>query len=339
MRRVGVRSPPHGRRSHRLSNGQLECRFGSTVDQRRCRRELRKRPIFADLLIDTAGETWDPRSPVLRQRFEVDVAGADLPDFLVRNQGYIGVKFSGEALAVHGAPGRISYAATAELATQIERLAPRRCSLSWHDGQWHHEIMGDPDRVRVRLLGLMLKARERLSRRYLLQPRNLASLVPSHRYARLLGLWRERAGQIDLQADRTTLNEVTNGKFLFVEPDTDRGFLKFTAIGPGNEMYRDKAWADRFNNGPVEVQPDMNFGAWVANGYRSVLASREPELSDIDAVVHDPRIQISRHYTFSRLILPLTAANGTRRLLSAPLADNSIRLGIEPDEEVHRILP
>ena len=292
-----------------------------------------------DILIDLAGETWDVHSPALRARYQTDVSSTALPDFLVRNHGYIRMVVSSDTLAVRGAPSRVSYATLAELTNQIETLAPRRCALSWFNGQWHHEVFPDPNRIRTRLLDLMLQSRESNQQRYLLQPRALSTLPATHRYARLLAFWKERAGYIDLQADGHNVTNVTNGKFLLVGPDQDSGVLKFSAIGPGNEMYRDKGWANRFNNGPVEVQPDIRFGAWIANGYRDTLAALEPQLTDIDAVVHDPRCQITRHYTFSRLLLPIWTKDGATRLLSAPLADSGIRLGIEPQEKVHRIIP
>lgn len=284
---------------------------------------------MANIIIDPAGEVWDANSGRLRMRYQVPISSAALPDYLIRNNGFIGIVQRERWCALRGAPGRISYAAFGRALEVIEECRPERISLSWFDGAWNDEIETSAQRAGKRLLALMLQLRSQSQQSYLSQPRDLASLTATHHHARILAMWRDAGGRIDPQADLEKIRAATRDKFLIVRHDRRIKALCFTAIGGYLDVYRDTKWGQVFNGNRVEAQPDARYGAWIANGYREALVAGQPQLSDIDAVVTDARSGDTLHHRYARLTLPIEGHGGERHLLSAPLTDASIDLSVK----------
>jgi hypothetical protein len=63
--------------------------------------------------------------------FHVPISSKALPDYLVRNMGFISLKISRDSVVIRGTPALISYAAFSVGLELIEDAAPRRLALSW----------------------------------------------------------------------------------------------------------------------------------------------------------------------------------------------------------------
>jgi hypothetical protein len=205
-----------------------------------------------------------------------------------------------------------------------------RAALMWFDGGWHDDTFfgSDVGKAKKQLLSLMLSQPRRANSHYVSYPRSIHTMPAKHPHGRLFAYWQSKSGRIDKDKDAEAIYELTSGKFLVVR-DHRNGQLSFSAIGKGLIVYRDISWVTQFQGGPVEEQPDYNYGTWVANGYRDAFANRRPQLADFDAVVRDARNGNSQHHRYSRLLLPITPASGELQLLSAPRADTSIDLSLE----------
>jgi len=282
-----------------------------------------------NILIDTTGTVWDEQSGNLRMHFHAPISSKALPDYLVRNMGFIGLKISRDSVLIRGTPALISYAAFGVASEFIEDANPRRLALQWFDGGWHDETYfgADITRAKRHLLNLMFKQRRR-GRQYLSYPRELGSISLNHPHSKLLAYWNDNGGKIDPVVDHETIYNITDGKFLAVDA-IDGQQLRFSTIGTGLTVYRDNSWAKQYSGGTVENQPDYNYGCWVAEGYREAFAHRQPGVSDYDAIVHDTRNGNVQHHRYTRLILPIQTRSGALQLLSAPRGDSSIDLSFK----------
>lgn len=281
------------------------------------------------VLIDTTGKVWDERSGGLRIKFNASITSRALPDYLIRNMGYIGLRVMGDSIAVRAAPALASYAAFSMLVELVEANPVRRSALRWFDGGWNDEtfFQDSGSSAKKRLLQLMLSHRRNRGLNYLSYPRELATIAPNHPHARLLAYWRDVGGKFDARTNQATLYQLTDGKFLTIER-LDNGKLAFSSIGKGLTVYRDNSWATQFSGSAVEDQPDYNYGQWIEKGYREAFAKREPIVCDYDAVVNDARNGNSQHHRYTRLLLPIETQDGLE-LLSAPRADSTIDLTLE----------
>ena len=97
-------------------------------------------------------------------------------------------------------------------------------------------------------------------------------------------------------------------------------------------MYR-SGWAANAEGMPVDEQPDFLYGRSVANGWRENLLMNEPHLSDVDAIISDPKDGTQFRGLYSRLTLPVPAPGGGTMLLSASLLDPKINLRVHFQEQ------
>lgn len=289
-------------------------------------------------LIDRDGEVWDAQSGRLRSLYHVPLGLSpngtrNFVDFLVRNAGFVAVGQTGNNYAVSAAPGSVSLTCYLATGQQIGDDASR-VSLSWYDGQWHHEIHGGRDRAMKRLLALMGEhAGSGNLNRHLSVVREVVNANLTDHHVELLSLWRDRSGMIDLRRDGETLHNVTLGKFLFTARDTETSRLVFSGIGQGYELYNDESWQQKSYGRRVEDQPDVRYGTWVANCYREAMLANEPTLMSVDAVVSDPKQGERRRMQYTRLTLPCIDRQGRTHLLSASVVDYGIDLRIEAHQE------
>lgn len=270
-------------------------------------------------LVDPTGVVWDAGSGRLRMQYHSRTDSKALPDYLVRNHGYVEIVCSAHGCSLRFAPGQLNYDCYVSTIGIIEDRCQARATIAWYDGQWHYELVRGPRELAKRFLALKLEHAEKRHDRYFILPRSISSIDQCHQHAKLLDYWRACAGRIDIERCRESISNITNGKYLAVSRDEATGSLQFKEIGRGLVTYQDSKWADHFRGMPVEYQPDMRYGAWIANTFRQALVVGQPEFSEVEAVVASGTDGSLVHHIYTRLILPIENDRGSRELLSAPL--------------------
>ncbi len=277
-------------------------------------------------LITPDGEIISASPDVLRRRFGNVVSDAALAGFAIRNLGYAGVACDRQSLALRITPSRLKLAALQCLHRVLGELAPRRVSISWYDGAWHHEVLPGVVAARSRLGHLIASARKDAGpAKYIVEPRALSSLPMQHPFAELVGLWRAQSNQIDFGAHRHILDGSIAGRYSLIGVERASGQAYFHRIGPGYALYN-HGRAERLAGLRVDDQPDIVYGRAVSNCYRVAAASVAPQINDVDTYIVDPAANRVRRGRYQRLALPLPSSENTAWVLSATLLSDSIDL-------------
>ncbi|MGI9423876.1 MAG: hypothetical protein ACR2PA_11825 [Hyphomicrobiaceae bacterium] len=284
------------------------------------------------LLIDQSGDVWDANAPQLRRQYGAPLLSQSFPDFLVRNAGFASLAVAANGCIVRASPGRLQYATFVALLAALEDHRPHRISLCWFDGAWHRELYATNIEPSTAIFGrqlfaLMIRLRDKDGRQFRFEPRPLDNLPSRHPLAHLIDKWRANAEAVEPGIDREVINTKASGKFLIVRHDPADSRLKFTEFGPGWEIYQDRSWLEKCVDQPVEDQPDIQYGRWIANFYRNAMLTNQPTLSDVDVVVRDIGGGTEKRIRYTRLTLPMKSASGEKLLLSTPHVDPSIDLG------------
>ena len=275
-------------------------------------------------LITPTGELIATDPATLRCRTGAIVADDGMDGFLIRNMGYASFARNGDTIAVRFAPGRLTLAAYTRLAELLEDCRPRRVSISSYCGQWQYEIIPGVQQALERMARLLATARgDGGARFYIAEPRAVSNLPPDHPFAKLIARWRVGGGKLKLTDERDVLEGAIGGRYSIVAVDRQTGQAVFKALGSGYELY-DQGWTERFVGQRVDDQPDIAYGRSVANCYRAAIAGNRPQLTDVDAIIRNPKLCRSLHGRYKRLALPLATHNDEALLLSTTLLDHSI---------------
>ena len=287
------------------------------------------------ILIDSRGVTWHP-DDWYRQAAGT-VAPQDVTDFAVRNLGCVLVVLKSNFMTVRIAPGRTKTSTVLALLKLLEPYRSSRFGLTWHDDQWHHEILPDGKRLATRVLGLVARHSSENDQRFLALERPVASLSDQNQLTQVIQLWRHFGGTLDLNRYDQTLHELLNGRFTVSSLESDTSRLLFSQVGNGYVMYTNN-FSTLAVGQRVENQPDAIYGRFVANGLREAAIRNEPMLNDIDALVRSPGRQEQR-IRYTRLTLPVIGPENRRQLLSATLLNGSIDLRLDLlDQESENIV-
>lgn len=270
-----------------------------------------------DYLIESTGEVWDAESIQLRQRYGARRSQSGFHDFLVRNVGFVVVSRSGTSITLRAAPGLTTYACFSTVSNLISRWSPVRVGLSWFDSDWHYEMLPGAVAARERLLGLMLQLDGQNSVSFRQEPSSLNDLAPGSTLANTFELWRERHGQIDINAHRGILEQATGGKFTVVRRDPKRHAIEFAYFGKDIDLYLNRNWKRTLTGCRVDEQPDLSFGRWLSDTYVETMVMGAPALSDIDATTTDIAAQRRVRKIYTRLVLPIETGQPGEHVLSA----------------------
>ena len=289
-------------------------------------------------LITPTGELIDANANSLRRRFGAVVANESLVGFLIRNMGYTGFARDGDSVALRIKPSRFTLAAYARLARLVEDASPRRVSLAWHEGGWTYEVLPGVEPALMRISKLLAIARnDGRPQKYITEPRALDNLDRNHPFAELLEVWRETSGQLNVDGYPDLLQGPLLGRYAVMSVDRSTGGVHFQRLGGGYGMYY-SGWAERFIGQRVDDQPDIEYGRAVANCNRAAIACRSPQLTDVDAIIFDPKSKRRIRGQYERLSLPIKASNGDVRLLCSTLMNASINMRLQIQEEFEQIV-
>ena len=273
--------------------------------------ELRNSDRRISVLIDDQGTCWPSGSRELFARLGNADPDFDMPSYAVRNLGFIEVEGTTESINLRLRPGAVDPKALAALFYLLSDTTPRRVVLGYFIDSWGYEICPGSEKVFVRIEELVQEAaRHRPNNAYLSTRKDPAGLVDSRdtHLSFLFAKWRASFGTFhdgtmeDLATlgllDRTLILDYYGGSDILIIKNWGKGLRFFgsdwTTKAPGHSM---------------ENQPDRDYAAWVARGYREAVRTHGPVFEQIDAVIrakdHDPT---RREY--ERLILPWRTPQG-----------------------------
>lgn len=275
-------------------------------------------------LIDESGNVFDSNGWAIRSKLGVAASGPALVDYAVRNCGYIELRFTGPNCSLKLAPGRANYVSFAAASTLIDRQKPQRLSLAWYDGEWHYEIVTNPQAAFERIVGKMWTNRATGDSRFRSLLRSPLDLPGSNPLRSVFGLWQDSGGSIDLAAVPDLLNRQLRGKYAFVVRPPGSAKLSYTRVGTGIEAYRDQSWHTRQQ--AVAEQPDYYYGRFLLETYQEAMMAREPTLLDVDGHIEDPLADKPFNAKYTRLALPLVTSDGYDALFCASVPNRDIDL-------------
>lgn len=278
----------------------------------------------ATLIIDEHGTAYDPGGWAIRDKLGINASGAALVDYGIRNCGFIELKFNATSCALRLSPGRVNYTSFEAATTRINELQPQRISLSWFDGEWHHEIASQPQAVYEKILAKMWMQRASSGSPFRSQLRSPSELSASNPLKSVFGLWQANGGQIDIGAHADLLNQRLRGKYAYVMRPRGSAKLSYASVGNGIEAYQDQSWHSQQLT--VADQPDYYYGRFLTETYREAMMAREPTLLDVDGLVSDPKSVKPVTAKYTRLALPLVTDDGFDALFCASVPNRNIDL-------------
>lgn len=173
--------------------------------------------------------------------------------------------------------------------------------------------------------------RNKRVRRFAKQAAKLSSLERFPALRQLLEFYRSNGSVMEPSRLQAMASEKLQGRFLLVQHGNDDA-LRIEALGPGYRGF-DLQWSSRSRGTRIEDQPDLEYGAWLGQGYREALIERSPQIEVVDVIVYRPRLG-RRRFGYRRLVLPYMAPTGGQHVLSASVTDAGVDLGVGQAVEV-----
>jgi hypothetical protein len=273
------------------------------------------------LLFDDRGQSWAAHSPELRRQLHCHRHDPDFASGLVRNLGFVAGRSSGASAAVRLHLEVVSDVALAAAFYWLSDCSPARVLIDYVGAPRPAEVCTSAGAAIARLVDL---TRGRDFGRYVAEKTCDLDLLPAKSPLRgLVELWAGAGGGFDQQAYFEYAGRRLLKRFLVVRESAIRG-LVIDTIGDGLHV-PDRAWFTSAVGRPIEEQPDTSYWRWVARIQRTALRFNAPLVSDIDASIYWPSLgRVRRRYR--RLLLPCTAADGTRLLFSANSSERGVAL-------------
>jgi hypothetical protein len=273
------------------------------------------------LLFDDRGHTWAAHSAELRRQLRCHRYDPDFTTGLVRNLGFVAGRASGSNLAVRLHIDVVSDIALAAAFYWLSDCNPARVLIDFVGAPRPAEVCTSASAAIARLVDL---TRGRDFGRHVAEKSCTVDQLPTKSPLRgLVDLWAANGGRFDREAFLAYSAQRLLKRFLVVRQSAASG-LVIDSIGDGLHV-PDRTWFKSAVGSPIENQPDTPYWRWVARIQRAALHSNRPVVSDIDASIYWPSLgRVRRRYR--RLLLPCTAADGTRLLFSANSSERRVAL-------------
>ena len=273
------------------------------------------------LVFDDHGNIWPAHSPELRRQLYCFHHNDGLPVSLARNLGFVSGCHFGHNVAIRLQLDLVSDIALAATYYWLSDCEPRRVLIDYLGQSRPAEVYTSAEAAISRLVRL---TRDRdICRHVAEETCSVDQLAAGSPLRGLLELWAGTGGRYDESSFSEYATRRLLKRYLVVRQD-EAGGLVFDTIGDGLHV-PDRDWFTSAIGRPIEQQPDAPYWRWVAQIQRRALQANDPVVSDIDASIYWPSLgRVRRRYR--RLLLPCTAADGTRLLFSANSSDGGVPL-------------
>jgi hypothetical protein len=280
------------------------------------------------ILFDDSGDVWDAGSRRLADDLQASIHGEELVEFAIRNLGFVAAKEARGSLRVSLRPSVVSPIAFSALMYWLHDRVVDRVLISFFDRVWSHEMLPSRTEAVQRLLAKVEFGVGNRDSDFLHQDLPLDALPDASPLKAVLGVWSETEGDFDEDRIAPVVQAKLNNRYVLVEATPARAAMVLKSVGGGLSKPADH-WLSRSIGHRVEDQPDYDYGKWIARYYRNVIASGQPSLSDVDAVIKWPE-HSRQSFRYRRLVLPFRGEDSSTLLLCASLVDPSINLRVKP---------
>lgn len=264
--------------------------------------------VQMDLLIDQAGQVWLNGSTALRHRLGTPSPDVDLAGFVVRNMGFVRVRYREGTVRLTLRAGYIEYPTLEGVVRLVLGESWQRLVIEHADRMPSFEIYGQVEEAVARLKDLSAPSAALTPRdNFFNQELSLDRLNEGGQESlrALLRLWRGKRGELapekilnlmpDSLKPRVTLTRMTAAGL-----PRNRALVEH--IGAGFRVF-DACWALNAVGRDLEEQPDPAYGARSARAYHEVADLGQPRLELVDAVIDVPGRSVRRS-RYDRLMLP-----------------------------------
>jgi hypothetical protein len=281
------------------------------------------------VLIDPEGTIVD--ADRLMRRLEGLPNSVPVLDYVVETIGLVCLEAIERGCRIHLHPKKIQSAMEAALYRTLLEQQPQRVLVSYAIGAGQHRIYASAAEAIAGIASVLWEHRPQRSSRFANRPVDLATLRRFPSLQHLLDAYRASEGSVDLLQRQEVLADVLQGRFLIVERPGRDDTLLIRAIGSGYRAF-DTSWSAKSAGLPLDEQPDVDYGTWLAKGYLGVLARKQAQADEVDAIIYRPRYG-RRRFTYRRLMLPFATADGRQLVLSTSVTDPSIDLSLDQGVE------
>jgi hypothetical protein len=280
----------------------------------------------ASLLIDDSGDFWEASSVELRVQLNGFGAGDAFPDYVVKNLGFVRIDRRRNSASVRFRPETVAPLAFARLMYWLAEEKVDRIAVSaYKEGQWRGFIHGDR-LAAFRSISALVNSSDRngnVASDVLTRPTAISSLPKDCPLLAAIALWEEIGGDWGRLKSVDEISAVLMDRFVLFECQSAGDFV-VRDFGHGlPECAKD--WLERAKGQRVQDQPDKRYGWSCALAYERTIQRLEPDLQDVDALVHWPGHGRLRR-CYKRLLLPFKVGSRPAYLLSGTAEDSRIDL-------------
>jgi hypothetical protein len=265
------------------------------------------------LVFDLLGNPFPACSSELIRRFPRLPITTDVIAYAVRELGHVYIGRYRDALVIEFQPEIVSHLALIAAFYAIADRAPERLVLALRGQPDRFEILHGVRRALTRIEALVTECSGTAGGRWPLQRERAAlnrlSDIGGRSFVAMFRAWNNADGWwsrplVD-SLHRAGLLEYCA---LARNPKGSERLVR-DSPGTGAPLFGQR-WRKAAIGRDIEDQPDSRFGAWIAAAYREALASGEPRLEKVAAVIHPTSGRRFGCAKYSRLILPWRSREG-----------------------------
>lgn len=266
------------------------------------------------LFISPEGDFFIPGTPAFFDRIGYRNPDFDAGDYSVRNLGFIGITRNEEgALKLRFRPDLLSGKAVDGSFRYLAKHPGTSITLEYLADTWICETWPNDSAVLHRIVVLCSQPKQldkKASEPFRTHALRLdkASEDHSNPLKPLFQKWRVSLSTFDDTTLPFLMKFGCASKLLIMAAANRQEPLRFQFIGEGLEFY-DKKALYQFIGRPITCQPDKKYASWIAEQYNALIASGEPRLDLVEALISQANGTVRRS-RYERLLLPWTSATG-----------------------------
>jgi len=282
------------------------------------------------LIVDERGELWSETSNVIRTSFASAYAEDGFSAYLVKNLGFAAIDIYGNSCQLRIRPAITTQATFETVIGWLSSNAYKRTALSWYDGDWNLELHASLDLMSHRLLQLINTRQLSRPTDFIAERADLGTITNYPVLRSLVENWDMLTENIDAAGLQRILQQLTQGRYTLLRYEDASDQLLIEDTGSGYTTYG-KNWPKVGRGSPFENQPDPDYGHWLRRTFNEAIASQDPLVHNVDAIVSTPMFGRYR-LRYKRLILPFQTKGQTWLLASSAMEDRIDLRCIEPLE-------
>ena len=281
-----------------------------------------------DLTFDEEGHAWPTYSQTLSVHLGLRASVPALPDFLVKNLGYMRVTSQHNRAVITLRPTVAEHGALIGLMYYLTDNNFRSVAVRVYDDaidDWRHEIVGTVTsaiRHVAKLLSLSMEGEQASS--FLTRKVPLENVSVSSHLHTSIRYFRDSNGKLDLNRI-SDFADMFSGRYMLYKVDSETARIILVSVGESFPKPIQKFLSGSIGK-DIRDRPDANYADECAKAYLSVARNPEPACFEIDALSKwSPDVPLLRR-CYRRVILPLVDDAEQTWLLGQSTVDNSINL-------------